>query len=274
MILPALVPIAGGSSPEDRFSSMTYPPYNSSAPLVHRQKKTYPRKGRDGPGRPANAFVLFRASFADENKHLKLSVQEMSRKAGESWHALCGTRKAVWKVKADEKKAKHARKHPDYRYRPKRRHRSPKEDDSSKPPKGRRSQIELEGPGSSLSNSSVLPISKTQNHLFSQNEQSNEASSSVECPLARPISRRAFTTNDGLWTPALDLVNIARSGIAYPNLPSSERNRHQVAIRRCCRCRMMPLCGSNTVSSTDGMFQSCPTRRRQVHPPFLTCRIQ
>ena len=148
----------------------------------------------------------------------------MSRKAGESWDALCGTRKAVWKAKADEKKVKHARKHSDYRYRPKRRHRSPKEDDSSKPPKGRRNQIELEGPGSSLSNSSVLPISKAQNHLFSQNEQSNEASSSVECTLARPISRRAFTTNDGLWTPALNPVNIARSGIVYPNLPSSERN--------------------------------------------------
>lgn len=223
--MPSLVHIATERSPDDLFSSMTYPSSNSSDPLVHRRKKkTYPRK-REGPGRPANSFILFRKHFMEEYHGPHLSAGDMSKRASEAWHGLCDAQHAVWKAKADEEKADHAKKHPDYRYRPKKRLRSPKKDDAcSKLPEGKANKLGPEGHCSTLSASSMPPMNKAGQHVFSQDEQTNDPSSSAVSSMVRPPSRRTFTANDALWTPELAPVNISRPGLAYSKSPSSDRN--------------------------------------------------
>lgn len=224
MRLPSLVHIATERSPDDLFSSTTHPSSHSSDPLVHRRKKkTYPRK-RDGPGRPANSFILFRKHFMEEYHGPHLSAGDMSKRASEAWHGLCATQHAVWKAKADEEKADHAKKHPDYRYRPKKRHRSPKKD--GKLLGGRDKKLGSEGHCSTLPASSMPHMNKAEHHV-SQSEQTNDISMSAASSMVRrPPSRGMFTANDLLWIPELAPVNISsRPSLAYWKSASpSDRN--------------------------------------------------
>ncbi|KIM87381.1 hypothetical protein PILCRDRAFT_274623 [Piloderma croceum F 1598] len=206
---------------------MNHPSSNSGDSLVHRrEKKTYPRK-RDGPRRPANSFILFRKHFMEEYHGPYLSAGDMSKRASEAWHGLCDAQHAVWKAKADEEKADHAKKHPDYRYRPKKRHRSPKKDDAcSKLLEGRDNKIGSEGHRSTLSASSMPPTNKAEQHVSQSEQTDNISSSATSSMVRRPHSRRMFTANDALWTPELAPVNISsRPGLAYSMSPSSsDRN--------------------------------------------------
>ncbi|KAL1741367.1 hypothetical protein HDZ31DRAFT_84872 [Schizophyllum fasciatum] len=73
--------------------------------------------------RPSNAFMIFRRWYAKE--HAGEAGRALSRRAGDAWKALDMPDRAVWEDKAETEKQEHARKYPDWRYRPRRRAKEP-----------------------------------------------------------------------------------------------------------------------------------------------------
>ncbi|KAM9914505.1 hypothetical protein OXX69_000575 [Metschnikowia pulcherrima] len=73
--------------------------------------------------RPRNAFILFRQkhhqSVLRESPKLKTNP-EVSREIGNRWKKLSVEEREHWNALADEEKRNHAKKYPDYRYKPRR----------------------------------------------------------------------------------------------------------------------------------------------------------
>ncbi|TEB31411.1 hypothetical protein FA13DRAFT_1585038, partial [Coprinellus micaceus] len=80
--------------------------------------------------RPRNEFILFRCDYV--RKHTKEGGNKRSRRtpgqeaektlsklAAEAWRALSNGDRAYWREQANLERNDHARKYPDYRYRPK-----------------------------------------------------------------------------------------------------------------------------------------------------------
>ncbi|KAL0578650.1 hypothetical protein V5O48_003350 [Marasmius crinis-equi] len=77
--------------------------------------------------RPQNSFFIFRGEFI--KKHQRggseagtaspdTADKSLSRRAGDAWKRLSPEEKAEYGRRADAEKVRHAREHPDYRYRP------------------------------------------------------------------------------------------------------------------------------------------------------------
>ncbi|KAJ6565983.1 high mobility group box domain-containing protein, partial [Mycena sp. CBHHK59/15] len=82
--------------------------------------------------RPPNAFIVFRTEFAHLHHNPQVSRSRrgngakvlgrtVSGKAADAWRLLSPEEKQHYVRLADLEKEKHARKHPNYQYRPKRR---------------------------------------------------------------------------------------------------------------------------------------------------------
>ncbi|KAI0628367.1 high mobility group box domain-containing protein, partial [Trametes polyzona] len=73
--------------------------------------------------RPPNAFVLFRADFfknypLDAVTGRRVPQSIISKEAGLTWNRMPYERKEPWYSRAHLAKEEHARKYPDYRFRP------------------------------------------------------------------------------------------------------------------------------------------------------------
>lgn len=78
--------------------------------------------------RPANAFIIFRSEYSREHAQSHKTdgtppppEKTLSKRAAEAWSKLTEDEKAPYKVRADEERIEHAKRFPDYRYRPRRR---------------------------------------------------------------------------------------------------------------------------------------------------------
>ncbi|TRM59805.1 hypothetical protein BD626DRAFT_506473, partial [Schizophyllum amplum] len=69
--------------------------------------------------RPSNAFMIFRRWYA--KKHAGEAGGALSRRAGDAWRALSIPDRAEWEEQAESEKQEHARRYPNWRYRPRRR---------------------------------------------------------------------------------------------------------------------------------------------------------
>jgi len=78
--------------------------------------------------RPRNEFILFRCDYvrkhSREGKRIRRppgaeAEKTLSKQAAEAWHHLPPEERLYWKERADGERNEHARRHPDYRYRPK-----------------------------------------------------------------------------------------------------------------------------------------------------------
>ncbi|KAF9542757.1 hypothetical protein CPC08DRAFT_650086, partial [Agrocybe pediades] len=77
------------------------------------------------PPRPPNSFFLFR-SFMMKPENAALLVDEAystkakdrSRQIGQIWRGLSATEKEEWTLLAQQKKAEHQARYPEYQYRP------------------------------------------------------------------------------------------------------------------------------------------------------------
>lgn len=97
-----------------------------------------PDSGRPGPeplrrgdpewvARPRNPFIIFRCEYsrehAKEGKRVRRvpgshAEKTLSKRAAEAWHQLSAEEKNQFKKLADEERGEHARRYPNYRFRP------------------------------------------------------------------------------------------------------------------------------------------------------------
>ncbi|KAF7308076.1 HMG-box DNA-binding protein [Mycena kentingensis (nom. inval.)] len=68
------------------------------------------------PPRPSNAWILYRSAMC--KKHQGRAQGDISKSLSEQWHNETAEVRAFYEALADEKKAEHARKYPEYRFRP------------------------------------------------------------------------------------------------------------------------------------------------------------
>ena len=89
-------------------------------------------KGKKGDptwvARPRNEFILFRCEYVKKHSREGKRVRRppgaeaektLSKKAAEAWHQLSQEERMHWRDRASGERTEHARRHPDYRYRPK-----------------------------------------------------------------------------------------------------------------------------------------------------------
>ena len=78
--------------------------------------------------RPRNEFILFRCDYvrkhSREGKRVRRAPgaeaeKTLSKQAAEAWHHLPPEERLYWKERANGERNEHARRYPDYRYRPK-----------------------------------------------------------------------------------------------------------------------------------------------------------
>ena len=123
-----------------------YRPSSHPSPTERRAQ----RKREDDPNwvpRPPNSFMIFRRIFslkhARENRDSEpVPEKHLSKRAGEAWALLTDEEQAEYKDLAEEARQEHARRYPNYRYRPRRRQGS---STHRRPPGGgpsRREQVE------------------------------------------------------------------------------------------------------------------------------------
>ncbi|KIK04016.1 hypothetical protein K443DRAFT_94014 [Laccaria amethystina LaAM-08-1] len=89
-------------------------------------------KGKNGDptwvARPRNEFILFRCEYVKthsrEGKRVRRppgteAEKTLSKQAAEAWHQLSEEERMYWRNRARGERTEHARRYPDYRYRPK-----------------------------------------------------------------------------------------------------------------------------------------------------------
>ncbi|KAL4246159.1 hypothetical protein ABKN59_009326 [Abortiporus biennis] len=89
-----------------------------------------PPSRRNDPGhvpRPPNPFILFRCEFSrSHTKEIKakdgspLAEKTLSKRAGEAWKKLTVQQREPWKAMAERARRDHAKKFPNYKYKPRR----------------------------------------------------------------------------------------------------------------------------------------------------------
>lgn len=93
--------------------------------------------------RPANAFIIFRAEYSHRHAQTHkndppTAEKTLSKRAAEAWKKLTASEKEPYKKRSEQERLEHARRYPNYRYKP-RRHSA----DASHPPQmSRREQVE------------------------------------------------------------------------------------------------------------------------------------
>lgn len=182
-------------------------------------------------GRPPNAFILFRTEYAKNNKYLNMSVQEVSKKAGESWRDISAEERALWDAKAVEKKEQHAKENPDYHFHPKRR--TPKKGNTCSEPSKPNHKSKSGGCCSPPSTSSMSPISKIGQRPYSHSNsnQMDGFSWSAE----PPVPRRACDTHTmSSWNdvPASDPLDLLMTGLAHSSRAPANSNSSSLGADR------------------------------------------
>ncbi|PPQ66032.1 hypothetical protein CVT26_010788 [Gymnopilus dilepis] len=91
-------------------------------------KPTGKRNDPNWVARPRNEFILFRCDYvrkhSREGKRARKAPgadpeKTLSKQAAEAWHHLSPEERLYWKERANGERNEHARRYPDYRYRPK-----------------------------------------------------------------------------------------------------------------------------------------------------------
>lgn len=110
--------------------------------------------------RPRNEFILFRCDYvrkhSREGKRIRRppgaeGEKTLSKQAAEAWHHLPPEERMYWKERANGERNEHARRHPDYRYRPKKSATSRRRRTRSAPTKAVRTSQEKESEGATTS---------------------------------------------------------------------------------------------------------------------------
>ncbi|KAJ3552218.1 hypothetical protein NP233_g12932 [Leucocoprinus birnbaumii] len=80
--------------------------------------------------RPRNAFIIFRCEYAQTHCRQGPRIRRppgtsteptLSKRAAVAWSQMNDEEKEPYKIRAEKERAEHARKHPEYRFRPQRR---------------------------------------------------------------------------------------------------------------------------------------------------------
>lgn len=109
-------------------------PTSSTSALSSRGESPskHQEKGKNGDptwvARPRNEFILFRCEYVKthsrEGKRVRRppgaeAEKTLSKQAAEAWHQLSHEERMYWRDRASGERTEHARRYPDYRYRPK-----------------------------------------------------------------------------------------------------------------------------------------------------------
>lgn len=97
-------------------------------PVVEKRESSGKHHDPSWVARPRNEFILFRCDYvrkhSREGKRVRRppgaeAEKTLSKQAAEAWHHLSPEERLYWKERANGERNEHARKYPDYRYRPK-----------------------------------------------------------------------------------------------------------------------------------------------------------
>lgn len=113
---------ASSSTSSSHYRSSSY-----SSPTDRRAQ----RKREDDPSwvpRPPNAFIVFRCEYSRmhaqeqrEGEGSPVAEKTLSKRAGEAWKKLSAAEQEPYKVRAELAREEHAKRYPNYRYKPRRR---------------------------------------------------------------------------------------------------------------------------------------------------------
>ncbi|KAF9533624.1 hypothetical protein CPB83DRAFT_890098 [Crepidotus variabilis] len=202
--------------------------------------------------RPRNEFILFRCEFvrqhSGEAKRLNYPSSQdpektLSKQAAEAWHCLSSEERMYWKEKANYERTEHARRYPEYRYRPRKNlgHKRSARSLSIQPPN---SDFSLAGSRTCISPTQQPPQLRALNN-----------SSGVPSP---PMGRRRALSVPGFTTAPQrsihnELVELSPPSSAPPHKVSFESDGYQLPIARpptLNRYRSTPIMGPvDTINS-------------------------
>jgi HMG (high mobility group) box len=188
-------------------SSPSPPPSSSpSFPPYYPQKfSSQRRRDPDHVPRPRNSFIIFRCDYArqhcsgnDDQESTDAEKTSLSKRAGEAWKKIPADVKRHYKRLADRERDEHARRNPEYRFRPKRRQSLPHNSRSAS--KGAAESFEfgedsrprsssLPSLGSSCSSTCSLdsvPVSSSKDHLSCPPGPKTHIATSPELPHTPP----------------------------------------------------------------------------------------
>ncbi|CCM04507.1 uncharacterized protein FIBRA_06688 [Fibroporia radiculosa] len=195
--------------------------------------------------RPPNAFIIFRAEYsrrhAQANKGGESTTEKtLSKRAAEAWKTLTAEHKQPYKIRAELERQEHAKKHPDYRYKPRRRAADLQKGLGSMT---RREQVELFVERTISRTSSLSECDDASCDYMSPSSPTSLTSSSSPEPPETPLRDSS---------PVIPLRDEPRSSSMPPahNLPTYT-HYHDSSVLSLERCVSTPSLGSSAFATAD-----------------------
>lgn len=174
-------PMASSSSVRSLVTERAY-----SHPSITSERRAQRNRERDPAWvpRPRNAFIIFRCQYsqnhARENKDNEPTAEKtLSKRAAEAWRTLTEHEKQPWKDAAEQERKSHAKNHPGYKYRPRKRNQDAHRKIGSL---SRREQVESFVDRVTSRSSSVFESDSASDYTNSSSPTSMDSSPSPEPP--------------------------------------------------------------------------------------------
>ncbi|EGN96307.1 hypothetical protein SERLA73DRAFT_141654 [Serpula lacrymans var. lacrymans S7.3] len=154
--------------------------------------------------RPRNAFIIFRCEYSRDHQQSNQDVKQdedsesrsptaktLSKRAAEAWKLLTASQKTRYKELADQEREEHARRHPNYRFRPMRRQNLSKSRQRCYGPQSNESSVERTEDRCSQVATLVMQGQTGPQLEESMRQWGCSESESSECPQTRSSSQQA-----------------------------------------------------------------------------------
>ncbi|PPQ82378.1 hypothetical protein CVT25_008339 [Psilocybe cyanescens] len=175
--------------------------------------------------RPRNEFILFRCDYvrkhSREGKRVRRppgaeAEKTLSKQAAEAWHHLPPEERLYWKERANGERNEHARRYPDYRYRPKKSAAGRRRQTRSSPNKQQSGSPEkVPAPDASEPVSPTLTRHSSVADLTMSRMRPRRSISVPELKGAEPVHRRLRSTASQGWIPISGSVVGPNDGQSY-----------------------------------------------------------
>lgn len=192
--------------------------------------------------RPRNEFIIFRCEYvrkhSREGKRVRRAPgaeaeKTLSKHAAEAWHHLPPEERMYWKERANAERNEHARRYPDYRYRPKKSVTGRRRQTRCSPSKPAESNAEntpiVEQDALETKASNQAELSITRQSSSSSKGTPRRYASVPELSITEPVHRRLRSTASQGW------IGIASSPTDHGSFTAPSREVSLVPSDSSCR---------------------------------------